>query len=68
MEIKTTFDKDEEVYDTLTQQKSKIIGITFSHGFTKGNKYRDSIETIGYWLDNDWLDGGRHPWEISKLK
>jgi len=22
---------------------------------------------LGYWIDSDYLDGGRHPWEITKV-
>lgn len=29
---------------------------------------KDGNGNIGYWVDSDFLDGGRHPWEISKPK
>ncbi len=45
----------DEVHDDLTSKRSKIINITED---PKGN--------FGIWLDNDYLGGGRHPWEISK--
>lgn len=46
----------DEVYDDLTHNLSKVMKITVDEF---GNK--------GIWLDNDYLDGGRHPWEISPV-
>lgn len=67
MIIETAFNIGEDVWDDLTNKKAKIIGITFSSGYTQGNLCRKSVDTIGYWLDNEYLYGGRHPWEITKL-
>jgi hypothetical protein len=44
------------VWDDLTASKAKIIKVSVDRG------------CVGYWLDNDYLGGGRHPWEISKTK
>lgn len=68
MEIKNEFNVGEKVFDDLTGKSAKIIGLSFSKGYTDGNHYRESMDCIGYWLDNDYLSGGRHPWEVSKLK
>ena len=43
------------VRDDLTQTNAKIVKIE-----------KDSNGNIGIWLDNSYLRGGRHPWEISK--
>ena len=67
MKIETEFDIDEKVWDDLTHKYAKIIGIGFEDGYTKGNKFRSACACIGYWLDNDYLGGGRHPWEITKI-
>ena len=68
MKIETEFNIDEIVWDDLTHKTAKIIGITFSSGYTEGNIFRNSYNTVGYWLDNDYLSGGRHPWEITKYE
>jgi len=65
MEIKTEFSVGDIVFDDLQGKEAKVIGISFSTGFTDGNKFRNSADTVGYWLDNDYLGGGRHPWEVS---
>jgi len=44
------------VWDDLTASKAKIIKVSVDRG------------CVGYWLDNDYLGGGRYPWEISKTK
>jgi hypothetical protein len=67
MDIMNEFNVGDEVIDGLTDKKAKIIGISFSHGHADGNECQFAVMTIGYWLDNDYLGGGRHPWEISKL-
>jgi len=46
----------DEVHDDLTRTVCKIVIITVDEF---GNK--------GIWLDNGYLDGGRHPWEISPV-
>ena len=65
------FSIGETVYDDLTKKPARIIGITCSVGKQGTHKgagtYPDEFWVIGYWVDNTWVDGGRHPWEISKL-
>ncbi len=69
------FDIGQEVWDDLTQQKAKVIGMSVDDGVTyhydaKG-KYKKVINGARNWaiyLDNDYLDGGRHPWEVTDLK
>ena len=67
MIIKNEFKLDEEVFDDLTQTASKIIGIDFSYGYC-GNTKIFQESNIGYWVDNKYLGGGRHPWELTKLR
>lgn len=43
------------VHDDLTNCEVTVIKIT-----------KDKNGNIGIWLDHDYLDGGRHPWEISE--
>lgn len=66
MKIETEFNVGDIVWDDLTGTTTEIIGISFSHGYTEGNLTRYSLFTIGYWVKNDYLDGGRYPWEISR--
>lgn len=43
-----------EVWDDLTGRRAKIRRIVVNPG-----------QTAGIWLDDPYLEGGRHPWEIS---
>lgn len=56
------------VVDDLTLTVSKIEGIEWAEGKVrdKDNKPIKYIGCCAIWLDNDHLDGGRHPWEISE--
>lgn len=47
-------DVGEIVWDDLMRKNATIV-----------KKERDKDGNLGYWLDSDWLDGGRFPWEIS---
>lgn len=53
-----------EVHDDLTGKSAKVIGVSYKEG-----KLPDTncIGAIGYFLDNDYLGGARHPWELSEL-
>jgi hypothetical protein len=44
----------EIVWDDLLRCNQKIV-----------RKSRDECGNLGYWLDNDYVGGGRFPWEIS---
>ena len=55
-EYKVEFEPGEMVYDDLTGQDAVVMNVTF------GNN-----KTVGYWLSSDYLEGGRHPWEVSKI-
>lgn len=48
-----------EVWDGLTQTKSKVIRII------EELQAESNWVCYGIYLDNDYLGGGRHPWEIS---
>jgi hypothetical protein len=67
MLINNEFVVGERIWDDLTHQEATVIGITFASGYVEGNKLSDNADNIGYWLDNDYLAGGRFPWELSKL-
>lgn len=49
-----TFKVGQKVRDDLTGKISTIERINIS---TNGS--------VGLWLDNKYLDGGRHPWEVT---
>jgi hypothetical protein len=44
------------VHDDLTNKDAIITTISI-----------DKNKNVGYWVDNDYIEGGRHPWEISKI-
>ena len=52
---KPEFEVGDMVLDDLTGKIVKIVKITKNRG------------VIGYWVDDEYLSGGRHPWEITKL-
>lgn len=47
------------VWDDLTGTKAKVTRISVS---------TSEPQTVGIWLDSEYLDGGRHPWEISLIR
>lgn len=65
MKIETEFSVGDLVFDDLTGKVVKVIGISFSDGYTNGDLVNEKFRTIGYWIDSPYLSGGRHPWEIS---
>lgn len=67
MEIYNEFNVGDKVFDDLTRKVVTVIGISYTNGITN-NKCCDSCHTIGYWVDNNYCGGGRHPWELSKLQ
>jgi len=68
IQINNEFEVGERVHDDLTASLAMIIGISFKRG-QKGLKDNSiAIDTIGYWVDNNYLGGGRYPWEITKIK
>ena len=52
------FDIGEVVRDDLTSEGDVVI-----LNITLGEKNK----TVGYWVNSQYLMGGRHPWEISKV-
>ena len=44
------------VYDDLTEEDVTITRVVV-----------DANGSVGYFVSNDYLGGGRHPWEISGL-
>jgi len=62
------FNVGEEVYDDLTQKICKVIGLSYEIGRTDPDHPGvSSIGCWGIWIDSPWVDGGRHPWEVTKL-
>jgi hypothetical protein len=57
-EYKVEFQAGDLVFDDLTGKDAIITTITLGDAPGK---------PIGYWVDNDYLEGGRHPWEITKI-
>ena len=55
-EYNLEFDIAEMVYDDLTGKDAVVMNITLGKD-----------KTVGYWVNGDYLDGGRHPWELSKI-
>jgi hypothetical protein len=47
-------DVGEVVWDDLTRTNATIVSKKF-----------DEYGNLGYWLDNDYVGGGRFPWEVS---
>lgn len=68
--IKETFKVNEMVYDDLTRHTCKIIGINYALGrvWDGGRQVTYHGVVCGIWLDDPYLDGGRHPWEVTKLR
>lgn len=58
-EYNVTFDIGEVVYDDLTNEDTVLINITLGSD--------PKTKTVGYWVNGTYLEGGRHPWEISKI-
>jgi hypothetical protein len=55
-EYRLDFDIAEMVHDDLTGKDAVICNVTLGKD-----------KTVGYWVNGDYLDGGRHPWEITKI-
>jgi hypothetical protein len=66
--INNEFEVGEKVHDDLTNTTVVIVGITFQRGRKGLKAMAYCIDTLGYWVDNDYLGGGRHLWELSKIK
>ena len=66
--INNEFEVGEKVFDDLTAKEAVIVGISFARGFVKEDRLCNNQDCLVYWVDNDYLGGGRHPWELTKLK
>lgn len=55
------------VIDDLTNELVEVVGLEWAMGKTVGpdGRHRNHMGSLGVWVSNPWLDGGRHPWEIS---
>jgi hypothetical protein len=56
------------VIDDLTSTLCKVVGIEWADGKTVGSdgRHYNHYGCLGIWIDSPWVDGGRHPWEISE--
>lgn len=68
MKIQTEFNVGDEVWDTLTEKKVKIIGLSFATGKQGINSKVKLLDVVDYWVDDKYLEGGRHLWEIEIFK
>lgn len=66
MKIDLYYYLNEIVYDYLTKEYVKIIGIQYNVGKTSHSQKMSSMGNIGYWVEHEHLDGSRFPWEIDK--
>lgn len=58
----------EEVYDDLAGKNHKVIGIQYELGHCDPDHPNiSSVGCWGIWIDSKHLDGGRHPWEVTKF-
>lgn len=60
----TRYKVGQVVRDDLTRKISVIIGISYKDGTNRDKDFNCS-HCLGLWLNNDYLGGGRHPWEVS---
>ncbi len=57
----------DKVVDDLTMTVATVVGVEWADGAVRtsqGSKV-NYYGCVAIWLDNEYLDGGRHPWEIS---
>lgn len=66
-QINFEFRVTEEVFDDLTRTVATVVGVRYDNGKFDVNDKDTSMHCIGYRVDNDWLGGLRHPWELTTL-
>ena len=52
--VVTEAEVGDSVWDDLLGRNSVVVRVS-----------ADEYGNVGYWLDNEYLGGGRFPWEIS---
>jgi hypothetical protein len=59
----------QRVRDDLTREEHTIIGVSYAEGKTNpDHKYNpNQMACWGVYIDSPYLDGARHPWEVSCL-
>lgn len=69
MHIDTEFSVGDTVLDTLTQTRARVVGISVGIGrvYEGGLLCNYHGVVIGYWLNSEYLNGGRHPWEVDHI-
>jgi hypothetical protein len=65
--IEFAFSVGDLVWDDLTHQTVKVIGIEYRNGQRSKQDKRTACHTTGYWVNNSHVGGGRFPWELSSL-
>ena len=61
------FKVGERVIDDLTKEEAIVIGIEYKEGKRRGD-VESSMGCWAVWIDNPYVGGGRHPWEVSSLE
>lgn len=58
---------DPEYNAIVSAEAGDVVWDDLTHSLAKIVRYDPPVTSLcgGYWLDNDYLGGGRHPWEIS---
>lgn len=62
-----TWKVGDKVVDDLTSTVATVVGVEWAMGRvpSASSDFINYMGSMAVWLDNEWLDGGRHPWEIS---
>jgi len=65
--VRVQFRVGDIVHDDLTGKPVQIIGMEWQEGRRPGENV-SAVGCVGYWVDDEHLGGGRHPWELSPPK
>ena len=65
--ISFDFKVGDKVFDKLTNDIVTVIGIIYENGKKKVTDNKTACDTIGYYVNSKYLEGGRHPWEINNI-
>lgn len=54
------------VHDDLTGKEAVVVGIEYRNGVKDGDN-QNHFHCWAIWLGNDYVGGGRHPWEVTAI-